>query len=505
MLGGIRPSGERRSWWLREALAAEERTAPHLAAAAPPLRGTTTADVVILGGGYTGMWTAYRLTEIAPTARIVLLEADICGGGPSGRNGGFATGWWDELPTLIERHGELGAVDIARSIDEAVDVLGSWSAEHGVDAWYRKAGSISASAAPAQDGGWEEAVEACAAVGESAALVALTADEVRARVQSPVLRAGAFMPGAATIQPAALARGLRRVLLERGVVIHEGTTVTELDGERPGWLGGVGAGARRAPAGRAGRPVRVRTSSAVGGGQVTAGAAVVALNAWAAAWPSFGRRLVTWSSYIVLTEPIPDRLADLGWTGGEGLADNRFTLHYLRTTPDGRIAIGGGGGRAGFGGRIGPAFSDDARSTSRAAAGLRRLFPSLRDVRIEDAWGGPIDITADHLPSFASVPGRPIHFGHGYSGNGVAPSVVGGRILAALAVEAAEDPVLALPLVGALPRAFPPEPFRYAGARVVREAIVRREQLEEQGRSVNPILREVTRLPKRLGYHLGMD
>ena len=240
MLGGVRPSAERRSWWLREALAAEERATPHLAAAAPPLRGTTTADVVILGGGYTGLWAAFRLTEIAPGARIVLLEADICGGGPSGRNGGFATGWWDELPTLIERHGEIGAVDIARSIDEAVDHLGSWSAEHGVDCWYRKAGSISASAAPAQDGGWEEAVEACQAVGEGAALVALTADEVRARVQSPVLRAGAFMPGAATIQPAALARGLRRVLLERGVVIHEGTTVTELDGERPGWLGGVG-------------------------------------------------------------------------------------------------------------------------------------------------------------------------------------------------------------------------------------------------------------------------
>jgi hypothetical protein len=136
---------------------------------------------------------------------------------------------------------------------------------------------------------------------------------------------------------------------------------------------------------------------------------------------------------------------------------------------------------------------------------LRRLFPSLRDVRIEDAWGGPIDITADHLPMFASVPGRPIHFGHGYSGNGVAPSVVGGRILAALAVEAVDDPALALPLVGVLPRAFPPEPFRYAGARVVREAIVRREQLEEAEQPVGRVLREVTRLPKRLGYHLGME
>ena len=217
------------------------------------------------------------------------------------------------------------------------------------------------------------------------------------------------MPGAATVQPATLARGLRRVLLERGVVIHEGTTAVEIDGQRPGWLGGLGAGTRRAPRrrGAAGgpRPVRVRTTSAAGDGEVLAGSAVLALNAWAAAWPWFGPRLVTWSSYIVLTEPIPDRLADIGWTGGEGVADARFTLHYLRTTPDGRIAIGGGGGRAGFAGRIGPAFTDSAADAARAAAGLRRLFPSLRDVRIEDAWGGPIDISADHLPWFGSVRG----------------------------------------------------------------------------------------------------
>lgn len=139
-----------------------------------------------------------------------------------------------------------------------------------------------------------------------------------------------------------------------------------------------------------------------------------------------------------------------------GLADARFTLYYLRTTPDGRIAIGGGGGRAGFGGRIDGVFTDDVRSARRAVAGLRRLFPSLRDVRIEDAWGGPIDITADHVPWFGSVPGRPIHHGLGYSGNGVGPSLLGGRILAARAVERDDDPVLALPLAsGRPPRAFP--------------------------------------------------
>lgn len=502
MLGAVRPSGARRSWWLRETLAAETAD---LATAAPPLRGSITADVVILGGGYTGLWTAWRLIELEPEARIVVIEADVCGGGPSGRNGGFATGWWDELPTLIGRHGPDGALAIARAIDGAVDDIGAWCATHGVDAWYTKAGSLSVSAAPAQDGSGLAAVEACRSLGADDEIVALTAAEVRARVASPVFRGGVFMRGAATVQPAALVRGLRRVLLERGVTIHEGTTVTELDGERTGTFGRLGAGGRRATTGRNGPPVHVRTSSRAGDGEVTAGAAVVALNAWAAGWPSFGRRLVTWSSYIVLTEPVPDRLEAIGWTGGEGLADARFTLHYLRTTPDGRIALGGGGGRAGFGGRIGPVFTDDLVSVQRAAAGLRRLLPSLRDVRIADAWGGPIDITSDHLPIVATVPGRPIHYAHGYSGNGVAPSLVAGRILAALALERAGDEALSLPLIGALPRAFPPEPFRYVGARIVREAIVRTEQAEERGESGSRVLRELSKMPRRLGYHLGPE
>ena len=500
MLGAVRPSGTRRSWWLREALAAETSRASYLADAAPPLRGTTTADVAIVGGGYTGLWAALRVTELEPGARVVLLEADICGGGPSGRNGGFVTNWWDEFPTLLERYGPDGAVAMGTAMETAVDDIGAFCVAHGIDAWFTRRGSLTASAAPAQDGASSAAVAALRAHGLGDRLVPLRADEVRARVASPVLRDGVFMPAAATVQPASLARGLRRVLLERGVVIAEGTTVTDIDGQRPGWFGGL----RPAPA--SGAPVRLGTTSSAGRGEVRAASAILALNAWAAAWPWFGRRLVTWSSYIVLTEPIPTQLADLGWTGGEGLSDARFTLHYLRTTPDGRIALGGGGGRAGFGGRIGPVFSDDVRDARRAAAGLRRLFPSLASVRIEDAWGGPIDITADHLPWFGTIPGRPIHYGHGYSGNGVGPSLVGGRILAARALERPDDPALALPLAGGrAPRPFPPEPARYVGARLIREAAARRESMEERGERPGRVLREVSRLSRRMGYHLGPE
>jgi glycine/D-amino acid oxidase-like deaminating enzyme len=513
MLGGIRPSGARRAWWLREALAAERASAPHLAAdeAARPLRGTTTADVVVVGGGYTGLWAALRATELDPRARVVLLEADICGGGPSGRNGGFVTNWWDELGTLVERYGDDGALAMGQAMDDAVDAIGAWCVEHGVDAWFTKAGALSVSAAPAQDDAWADGIADADRLGVGDRYRPVSAAEVAARVRSPVFRGGVFMPGAATIQPALLARGLRRVALERGVRIHEGTTVVELDGQRAGWFGQVGAAARQAPA-RGGtahgrRAIRVRTTSAAGEGEVLASAAIVAINAWAAGWPSYGRRLITWSSYMVLTEPIPDRLADLGWTGGEGLADGRFTLHYLRTTRDGRIALGGGGGRAGFGGRIDGTFTDDDLSVRRAAAGLRRLFPSLRDVRIWDAWGGPIDISADHLPWITSAPDRPIHAAHGYSGNGVGPSYVLGRVLAARALDVAGDAALALPIArtSRQPRTFPPEPARSLGARLIRETASRRESREERGRPVGPLTRELSRISRRLGYHLGPD
>jgi len=205
---------------------------------------------------------------------------------------------------------------------------------------------------------------------------------------------------------------------------------------------------------------------------------------------------------MVRTEPIPDRVAELGWTGGESIVDARASVHYLHATRDGRIAIGAGGGRPGFDGRIGPVFTEDASAARRAAFAFRWFFPQLADVRLTDAWGGPIDISPDHLPRFGTLAGGRVHYGFGYSGNGVAPSHLGGRILAGLVLEA-DEPITRLPIVNRRPHRFPPEPFRYVGARFLREAMIRREDLEEVGRRPPWWLRELTRVPRRLGYHLG--
>jgi len=462
--------GQRRAWWLREALAAEE---PSLLA--PSLFGDVRADVAIVGGGYTGMWSAYFLTEIAPETRIVLLEADICGGGPSGRNGGFLHGWWEYLPFLAKRYGRAQGLRIAEAADEVVGGIGEWCRRHAVDAWFTPHGYLRVNAFPKVGNDWGKTTAEMDRLGAPGQLVPIDRQAVQAICASPAFGDGLFMPSAATVQPALLARGLRRVLLERGVRIHEGTAVEGIDAH---------------PSGRLLRTAR---------GRVIADRVVLAVNAWAAGWPGFRTRVLAWGSYMVLTEPIPERLADLGWTGGEAIADSRFTISYFRTTRDGRIAFGAGVGAAGFGGRIGRVFTHDRYAIERVVANFRHLFPMLADVRIDDAWGGPIDITADRFPEIGSRDGGRVLYAHGFAGNGVGPARLAGRILAAR-IAGGGDPIAVLPLFGRRQRFLPPEPFRFVGARAIREALIQQDDALDAGRRPGVLTRLVARVPSLLGY-----
>jgi glycine/D-amino acid oxidase-like deaminating enzyme len=467
-----RISSSSRGWWFREALQLDP------GAPAPTLDGDDTADVAIVGGGYTGMWTAFFLSEWQPGMRIVLLEREECGAGPSGRNGGFATGWWDELPALVRYHGEDGALAACRAVGRSVADLGAWCEQQGVDAWYTRAGHLQVASSPAQEGAWSEAVALADRLGAGDELVPLSATAVRARCDTPALRGGVLMRDGATVQPARLARGLRRVLLERAVRIFEHTTVD-----------------RFAP----GTPLTAVTER----GRVRADQAVLAINAWATRWPGLRGSIVTWGSHIVLTEPVPERLAELGW-GRECISDARTALHYFRTTPDGRVAFGGGGGRASWLGRVGPSVDQDPGSIERAARGLRRIFPSLAGVRLEDAWGGPIDVSPTHLPFIGSLPPGNVHFALGFTGNGVAPSHLAGRILAGL-VLGRNDETTALPMVKHRPRRFPPEPLRSIGGHIVRHAIIRRDAALDVGARPGPVVDVVAKLPRKLGYNLGPE
>jgi glycine/D-amino acid oxidase-like deaminating enzyme len=438
-------------------------------AAAPPLEDEIEADVAIVGGGYTGLWTALTLRRREPSLRVVLLEADLCGDGPSGRNGGFLHGYWSNLARLRSSVGDDGALAVARAAEGAIPAVSGL----GDDVWLRSAGMLQVSAAPSQDGALDAALDAARALGVQEEAVPLTAAEVAERCRSPRFRRGVFFREGATVHPGRLVRTLRRAVLDAGVAIHERSRATAV------------------------RQGSVDTAV----GRVRAPEIVVATNAWMTGWRPTVGLLTNFGSYVVLTEPVPDLLEEIGWAGGEPIFDGRMFLHYFRTTDDGRVLMGSGSGPIGLGGRVDARFTNDAPTAARAEAGLRRLLPGLASARIEHAWGGPIDVSADHLPFFGTAPGR-IHYGAGYSGNGVGPSWLGGQILASLAL-GADDEWSRLPLVGRKLRRLPPEPIRRVGGGLVRAAILRCEEAEEEGRRPPIAARAGRALPGLLGLRIG--
>jgi glycine/D-amino acid oxidase-like deaminating enzyme len=235
---------------------------------------------------------------------------------------------------------------------------------------------------------------------------------------------------------------------------------------------------------------------------VRAAEVVVATNAWSAAWNQVAKRLTNFGSYVVLTEPVPELLEEIGWTGGESISDGRMFLHYFRTTNDGRVVMGSGSGPIGRGGRVDARFTMDRATAARAELGLRKLLPSLAEARITHAWGGPIDVSADHLPFFGTVPGARVHYGAGYSGSGVGASWLGGQILASL-VTGADDEYARLPLVTRRVPAFPPEPIKGAGGALVRGAILRCEEAEEDEARPPVVARAAALLPRLAGMRIG--
>jgi len=468
------PRPARRSWWLEEALALPEFAGPE----APPLVRNTTADVVILGGGYTGMWTAWFLKERSPDLDVVLLEADICGGGPSGRNGGFCDGWWGHLRDMVMTYGEADALELLMTAGRSPTEIGGWCEANDVDAWFVHAGDLAVATNSTHEGSWERTLELAELLGIANEYEPLTPAQVQERCASPAFGGGLLIHDAANLQPARLARGLRRVLIDKGVRIFEHTPVTRF---------------------RASSPAVAETLT----GRVTAAEAVVGLGAWATWWKEFYARTTVRGSYMVVTEPAPERLEAMGWTGGEQIRSLRSSIHYTRTTPDGRIAFGLGGLQPDLARHIDDRYDYDRRLVARVGRDLYRLFPAFAGVPLEAGWGGPINVSGFTMPFFGST-GRHgnVHYGLGYTGNGVGPSHLGGKILASLALHAG-DGFTRLAVVTKTPKRFPPEPIRSPGMLIANAAIRRKDDLQDTRRWVDPITMFIARLPRRLGFNLG--
>ncbi len=453
----------RYGFWLEEAGQVEP---------AAPLTGDTTADVVVVGGGYLGLWSAWQLKALEPGLDVVVLEAGLAGHGPSGRNGGFVSTLWDDLPILRERVGDARAVEVCRASERAVHAIGSWCEAQGVDAWYRYGGTLQVATSESQLDDWNEVVEACRAVGAADEAVALTRDEVATRCTSPAFLSGMMLPTAANVQPARLSLGLRAKVIEAGVRLFERSPVAALS-----------------------RDAVARTRS----GAVRARAAVLAVNTATAGFHGYRLAVAVASSHMVVTEPVPDVIDEIGWTHGENIHDCRTLLHYFRTTNDGRIALGWGGGRMGLGGKHRGVLDVDPAAARHAAAALRRFFPQLAGTELTHAWGGPIDVSPTHLPIFGSR--GSVHHGFGFTGNGVGPSYLGGEILARLALDR-RDEITGLAIVEPDRKLFPPEPVRFAGGSTIRAALVRRDDAYDRGERPDPLTGFVASLPRRVGLRL---
>jgi glycine/D-amino acid oxidase-like deaminating enzyme len=449
-----------RSFWLQD-IGADTATVP--------LRGAERADVVIVGGGYTGLWTALRIRELAPETRVIVLEADLCGSGASGRNGGQVHSWFAELDQISTVVGVEEARLLCADTVDAIAELGELQRQGTIDMDLRLDGWLWTASSIAQEGAWDSAVAMTATAGEDR-FKALTAEEIERRTGSSASYAGIIEPNAGTVHPAKLGVGLRDLAIGRGVIVHERSPVIDI-----------------VPA----KTCTVRTAH----GTVRAEKVVLAANAWLSALRELRRHLYVVDSQVIATAEVPGLLDRMGWRDGASICDSQSQVLYYQRTIKGRVVFGRGSGNVAFSGNFGASFNRSPEHGRDNRRELHRVYPALRGVPIEYDWSGPIDCVPEHVPVFDHLRGHPnIFYGMGFNGTGIAQTPIGGRILASLVLER-KDRWSASGLVGIDRRlALPPEPFRYLGAKLVRSAIRRKNDAEIRNQAPDALTRMVSRL-----------
>jgi glycine/D-amino acid oxidase-like deaminating enzyme len=415
------------------------------------------------------LWTALRIREQAPETRIVVLEADLCGSGASGRNGGQVHSWFAELDQLRAVVGQDEAQQLCADSVDAISELEQLQKTGTIDMDLRLDGWLWTASSKAQEGAWDQALAMSEAAGAHRFQV-LSAAEIQSRTGSSASYAGIVEPNAGTVHPAKLAVGLRNLALSQGIIIHEQSPVTDIV---PGSI------------------CKLHTPY----GTVHGNKVVLATNAWLSALPELRQYMYVVDSQVIATAEIPDLLDQIGWRDGASICDSQMQVLYYQRTVGGRVVFGRGSGNIAFRDNFGAGFNRSPEHGKDNIRELRRVYPALQDVPIEFDWAGPIDCIADHVPVFDCLREHPnIFYGMGFNGTGIAQTPVAGRILASLVLEK-QDRWSNSGLVGIDRRVkLPPEPFRYLGAKLVRRAIRRRNALEIQNLTPDYVTRLVSEL-----------
>ncbi len=420
--------------------------------AGPPLAGDVSVDVAVIGGGFTGLWTAHFLLQAQPSLKVAIIEREVVGYGASGRNGGFAmTLLSRSLSDLVQGFGAEAARAAHDAVARSVDAIGQFSATYGVPCDYAKNGFIGVATDESQVPRIEADRRAAEQLGiEDIRYVA--GDELRREIQSPLYRCGLEEKTCALVNPAKLVRGMARVVRQQSGIIFEDTAVLGIQAT--------------------GNSVDARTAR----GTVHADKLVLATNAYSVQFPEFRRLLIPLYSYIVLTEPLNEgQWASVGWSGQQGLEDKRTYIHYFRPTADGRILMGGEDAPYYYGSATGVRYDRNPHVFRLLQRDLQTIYPQLKGIRFTHQWGGPVAVTSRFVPTFGTLQGGRVHFGFGYSGHGVAPSHLGGQILCDLVLER-QSPLTELCFVRATAIPFPGEPLRYLAVNLARRSLLAQDR-----------------------------
>jgi glycine/D-amino acid oxidase-like deaminating enzyme len=415
-------------WW--EQVVADD---PEAARARPPLDGDTTADVVVVGGGYTGLWTAYYLLEADPSLDVLVVDAHVAGFGASGRDGGWCSSLFPVGPdALARRHGAVAARAMRAAMRDTVVEVGGVTAAEQIDCDFRFGGTVTLARTARQVERVAAQVSEAGRWGDEAHL--LDAEGVGTHVRASRVLAGSWTPDCARIQPARLVRGLARVVEQRGARIAEATTALRLS------------------------PRAVVTDR----GTARCRWVVRATEAWTAQLPDSRRDIAPVRSVMIATEPLPaDVWAQIGLDRGQTFTDaGRLAAHGQRTADD-RIAFGGRGATYHLGNGGDPSYDRAAREREHLRRALVDLFPQVAPFAVTHAWDGPLGVPRDGQPSVGLDRDTGLGWAGGYAGDGVGAANLAGRTLADL-VTGADTPLTRLPWVGHRSPAWGPEPVRWA-------------------------------------------
>ena len=468
-MGGVRDGGTS-FWWQQLGLpAAGQRRAPQ-----PPSSSPLECDVAVVGGGYTGLWTAYYLKRADPSLRVVVLEREFAGCGASGRNGGWLT---NEITGGVEgyrrSHGAAAVDAFQLAVDETVQEVVRVAAAEGIDADVHLGGEHTVARGPAQLARLR-ALHASMASRAGTDVRWLDAEEATARIGVAGTSAALWHPHCARIHPAKLARGLADAVVRLGVELHEGTRATSVaPGRVVTEVGGLG-GER---------------------GEVRARVVVRATEGYTADLAGHHRDWLPMNSSMVVTAPLPAAVWEaIGWDGRATLGDAAHVYAYAQRTADDRIAIGGRGVPYSYGSRTARTTAD-GETPARTVEGLRtvleRFFPVLRELTpdgrapLEHAWSGVLAVPRDWHASVGlerAADGTALAWAGGYVGTGVTATNLAGRTLRDL-VLGQRTTLTELPWVGHRVRRWEPEPLRWLAVHGLYAAYRAADAAEARGRT----------------------